>query len=167
MSPAPQLAKPFRGNWGFISAFGNEQNGCALVQPFMKHTILTLACALLSPLAFAQTSPTEDENPTTEPAAFAQTSPTEDENPITEPSPTKTEATAAVSGTVLAFTAEEMLVLKTPADDPMNFVLGKTAYVDKAGNEIASAIIKEGTQVQVTYDRNGDQMVVSRVVIDE
>jgi hypothetical protein len=160
----------------------------------MKQTILSLACALLSPFAFAQTSPTEDENPATEPAATAQTiptedenpttgtvptkveaaataaaptSPTEDENPVTEPSPTKAEDTATVNGTILAFTAEEMLVLKTTADEPMNFVLGKTAYVDRAGNEITSAMLKEGSQVQVTYDLKGEQMVVSRIVVDE
>lgn len=151
----------------------------------MKQTILSLACALLSPLVFAQTSPTEDENPATAPAAFAQTSPTEDENPttelaagaqtiptedenpVTEPSPTKAEDIVTVDGTILAFTAEEMLVLKTTADDPMTFVLGATAYVDRAGNEITSAMVKEGSQVQVTYDLNGDQMVVSRIVVDE
>ncbi len=126
----------------------------------MKQPILILACALLSPLAFAQTNPTEEENPATQPVpkkvettatASAQSSPTEEENPVTEPSPKKAEATATASGTVLAFAADEMLVLKTTADDPMTFVLGQTAYQDKAGNEIASAMVKEGTQVQVTY----------------
>lgn len=142
----------------------------------MKQPILILACALLSPLAFAQTSPTEEENPTTEPvpkkvetttAASAQSSPTEEENPVTAPSPKKAEGTATASGTVLAFAADEMLVLKTTTDDPMTFVLGKTAYLDKAGNEIPSAMVKEGTQVQVTYDLNGEQMVVSRIVVSE
>lgn len=153
------------------------------IQEPMKQTIVTLACVLLSPLAFAQTSPIEDENPATEPAAIAQAPtedenpatepvafvqiPTEEENPVTEPSPKKAEATATVDGTVLAFAPDEMLVLKTTADDPMTFVLGKTAYLDKAGNEIASAMVKEGTQVQVTYDLNGEQMVVSHVVVAE
>ena len=58
-----------------------------------------------------------------------------------------------------------MLVLKTAADDPMNFMLGKTAFVDGAGNEIASPVINEGSKVQVTYSLNGEQMVVSRVAI--
>ena len=49
----------------------------------------------------------------------------------------------------------------------MTFVLGQTTYQDKAGNEIASAMVKEGTQVQVTYDLNGEQMVVSRIVVSE
>jgi hypothetical protein len=151
----------------------------------MKQTIITLACVLLSPLAFAQTSPTEDENPATkpatlaqtsptedenpatEPAALAQTSPTEDENPVTEPSPVKAEDMKTVSGTVLAFTAEEMLVLKTTADEPMNFMLSKTAYVDGAGHETPSPMINEGTKVQVTYILNGDQMVANRVAFQE
>lgn len=137
------------------------------VQQLMKQTILILACALLSPLAFAQTSPTEDENPATEPAASAQSSPTEEENPVTEPSPVKAEDMKTASGTVLAFTAEEMLVLKTTADEPMNFMLSKTAYLDGAGNEIASPLINEGSKVQVTYTLNGEQMVVSRVEVQE
>lgn len=146
---------------------------------------MTLACVLLSPLAFAQTSPTEDENPTTgpaaaaraiptedenpatEPAGLAQTSPTEEENPVTEPSPVKAEDMKTVSGTVLGFTADEMLVLKTTADEPMNFMLSKTAFVDGAGNEIASPVINEGSKVQVTYTLNGEQMVVSRVAVQE
>jgi hypothetical protein len=173
---------------------GMNRSAVRSVETAMKLTILSLACALLSPLAFGQTSPTEDENPATEPAAFAQTSPTEDENattgtvptkveaaataaaqtiptedenPVTEPSLTKAEATATVNGTILAFTAEELLVLKTTADDPMTFVLGKTAYVDKAGNEITSAMVQEGAKVQVTYDMKGEQMVVNRVVLEE
>lgn len=133
----------------------------------MKQTILTLACALLSPLAFAQTSPTEDENPATDPAALAQTGPTEEENPVTEPSPVKAEDMKTVSGTVLSFTTEEMLILKTTADEPMNFMLSKTEYLDGAGNKIASPMINEGSKVQVTYTLNGEQMVVSRVAVQE
>lgn len=166
----------------------------------MKQLIVIFACALLSPLAFAQSSPTEDENPTpepvpfqqssptedenpttgpvpvaqssptedenptTEPAAMSPSSPTEEENPITEPSPTNVEGT--VSGTVLAFTEDEMLVLKATADDPMNFILSNTAYVDGAGNETATPMIQEGTKVRVTYSRNGDQMVANQIVVE-
>ena len=117
------------------------------VQQLMKQRIITLACALISPLAFAQTTPTEDENPATEPV------------------PAKAEATASANGTVLAFSPEEMLVLKTAAEDPESFVIGATVkYVDKAGNESGPAMIKEGSKVQVTYEVNGDRKIASRVV---
>jgi hypothetical protein len=92
-------------------------------------------------------------------------SPTEEENPVTEPSPTNVEGT--VNGTVLAFTEDEMLVLKTTADDPMNFILSNTAYVDGAGNETATPMIPEGAKVQVTYSLNGDQMVAHYVAVAE
>ena len=152
------------------------------VQEPMKQIIVTLACALLSPLAFAQSSPTEEENPTTgpapfaqsspteeenpttEPAAFVPSSPTEEENPVTEPSPSNVQGT--VNGTVLAFTEDEMLVLKTTADDPLNFTLSNTAYLDSAGNETATPVIPEGTKVRVTYSLNGDQMVALQIVAE-
>ena len=117
------------------------------------------------PVPLAQSSPTEEENPATEPAGLAQSSPTEEENPVTEPSPTIVEGT--VAGTVLAFTEDEMLVLKTTADDPMHFMLSQTAYVDGAGNETATAVIPEGTKVHVTYSLNGDQMVALYVAVAE
>ncbi len=116
------------------------------------------------PVPVAQSSPTEDENPATEPAAMSPSSPTEEENPTTEPSPTNVEGT--VSGTVLAFTEDEMLVLKTAADDPMNFLLSNTAYLDGAGNETATPMIQEGTQgtgdVQPEWRSNGRQSCRSR-----
>lgn len=116
----------------------------------MKHTILTLACALLSPLAFAQTTPTEDENPATAPV------------------PAKAEATATANGTVLSFSPEEMIVLKTAATDPESFVFGATVkFVDKAGTDVGSAMIKEGGKVQVTYQVDGDRKVASRVAVEE
>ena len=116
----------------------------------MKHTILTLACALLSPLAFAQTTPTEDENPATTPV------------------PAKAEATATASGTVLSFAPDEMIVLKTGEPDPESFVIGAAVkYVDKTGSDTLSDMIKEGTKVRVTYEVNGDRKVASRVALEE
>ncbi|HEV2841238.1 MAG TPA: hypothetical protein VGW39_07945 [Chthoniobacterales bacterium] len=116
----------------------------------MKHTILTFAFALISPLAFAQTTPTEDENPATPPA------------------PAKAEATATASGTVLSFAPDEMMVLKTAAADPESFVFGATVkYVDKTGGDTLSDMIKEGTKVQVTYEVNGDRKIVSKIAVEE
>jgi hypothetical protein len=117
----------------------------------MKQTIITFTCALISPFAFAQTSPSSTD------AAAAKSSP-----------PTKTETAAATtSGTVVAFTPEEMIAVKTSTGDSVSFVIGKVTYVNKAGKDIEAATIKPGAKVQVTGNKNGDQMVANRIALDE
>ncbi|MEP6698385.1 MAG: hypothetical protein ABJB09_01515 [Verrucomicrobiota bacterium] len=106
----------------------------------MKRTILILACAVIAPLAFAQTSTT-----------------------------TKTETTTTTTdGTVTTFTPGQSIVVKTTSIDPISYLLGKTVqYVNKAGKEIDAAMVKPGAKVHVIYDRDGDKMIVSRVVVDD
>ena len=137
----------------------------------MKHILLSLAFALISPFAFAQTNPTngETENPAT-PKTDATTATTdnpgngETENPVTP----KTEAaTTTTSGTVSAFAPDEMIAVKTEAGEATNFVLAAGAkYQDKSGKDVDVSTIKEGSKVQVTAEKNGDQMTASRVVVD-
>ena len=118
----------------------------------MKRTILSLTCALIAPLAFAQTSTTTTEKTTTN-----------------EPGMTTTETTSTTTeGTVTTFTPGERIIVKTTAVDPISYVLGKTVhYVNKAGREIEAAMIQPGTRVHVYYDNTGDTRVVNRVVVDE
>ena len=118
----------------------------------MKRTILSFACALIAPLAFAQTTTTTTEKTTT-----------------TEPGVTKTETTTTTTeGTVTTFTPGERIVVKTTAVDPISYVLGKTVqYVNKAGREIEASMIKPGTRVHVYYDNTGETRVVNRVIVDE
>jgi hypothetical protein len=117
----------------------------------MKRTILSLACALMAPLAFAQTSTTTSETTTTNPAT------------------TTTETTTTTTdGTVTTFTPGKTIVVKTTAVDPISYVLGKTVhYVNKAGREIEASMIKPGTRVHVYYDGTGETRVVNRVIVDE
>ena len=117
----------------------------------MKRTILSLACALIAPLAFAQTSTTTSETTTTNPAT------------------TTTETTTTTTdGTVTTFTPGKTIVVKTTAVDPISYVLGKTVhYLNKAGREIEASMIKPGARVHVYYDNTGETRVVNRVVVDE
>ncbi|MEY2564518.1 MAG: hypothetical protein QOH88_2711 [Verrucomicrobiota bacterium] len=121
----------------------------------MKRTILSLTCALIAPLAFAQTSTTTTESSTT------TTKPTT--------ATTTTETTTTTSdGTVTTFTPGKTIVVKTTATDPISYVLGKTVhYVNKAGKEIEAAMIKPGARVHVYYDTAGETRTVNRVVVDE
>jgi hypothetical protein len=120
----------------------------------MKRTILSLACALIAPVAFAQTSTTTTEKTTTKPST-ATTMET-------------TTTTTTTEGKVTTFTPGKTIVVKTTAVDPISYVLGKTVrYVNKAGEEIETSMIKPGARVHVYYDGTGETRVVNRVVVDE
>jgi hypothetical protein len=113
----------------------------------MKRTILSLACALIAPVAFAQTKTT-----TSKPSSAT----------------TMETTTTTTEGTVTTFTPGKTIVVKTTAVDPISYVLGKTVrYVNKTGEEIETSMIKPGARVHVYYDGTGETRVVNRVVVDE
>ncbi|MDP9253746.1 MAG: hypothetical protein M3O66_02210 [Verrucomicrobiota bacterium] len=120
----------------------------------MKKTIVTLACALVAPLAFAQTDTTTTQSTTT--------------NPVTGSSQTTTTTTSS-DGTVTTFEPGKTIVLRTTmATDPISYMLGKTVrYVNKVGKEIKASMIRPGAKVHVYYDGTGETRVVNRVVVDE
>ena len=120
----------------------------------MKRTMLSLACALIAPLAFAQTSTTTTQTSSTK--------------PVTSSTESTTTTTTTTDGTVTTFTPGKTIVVKTTAVDPITYVLGKTVhYVNKAGKEIEASMIKPGARVHVYYDGTGEARVVNRVVVDE
>jgi hypothetical protein len=119
----------------------------------MKRTILSLACALIAPLAFAQTSTTTTEQTT---------------NTMPNTATTTETTSTTTDGTVTTFTPGKTIVVKTTAVDPISYVLGKTVhYVNKAGKTIETSMIKPGARVHVYYDGTGETRVVNRVVVDE
>ena len=120
----------------------------------MKRTILTLACALIAPLAFAQTSTTTTESTTTKPVAKETTT---------------TTTTTHTDGTVTTFEPGKTIVVRrVGVTDPISYVLGKTVrYVNKAGKEIEASMIRPGARVHVYYDGTGETQVVNRIVVDE
>jgi len=120
----------------------------------MKKTTITLACALIAPLAFAQTSSTTTQSTGT--------------NPVTGTSETTT-TTTSTDGTVTTFEPGKTIVVRTTtAADPVSYALGKTVhYMNKAGREIEASMIRPGARVHVYYDSNGDAHIVNRVVVDQ
>jgi hypothetical protein len=136
----------------------------------MKPTLLSLALALVSPFAFAQTSPDngETENPVTlnvEGASTEEFSNGETENPVTPKA--EAAATTATDGFVEAYAAGEMISLATEGGGSMSFVIGPAVkYQDMAGQDVDESVVKEGSKVQVTAETNGDQLVAIRIVID-
>ena len=121
----------------------------------MKRIIISLACALVAPLAFAQTSTTTTEKTTTTDPATASTS--------------TTTTTTSTDGTVTTFTpGKTIIVRREGVTDPITYTIGKTVhYMNKAGKEIDEHMIKPGAKVHVYYDGTGSTQVVSRVVVDD
>ena len=120
----------------------------------MKHTIIGLACALLAPLAFAQTSTTTTETTKT--------------NPVTGTTTTET-TTTYTDGTVTTYTPGQTIVVrKEGVTDPISYTLGKTVrFVNKAGHEIKEHMVKPGARVHVYYTGTGSTQVVERVMVDD
>ncbi len=121
----------------------------------MKKSMITLACAMIAPIAFAQTSTTTTEKTsTTAPAAGTTTTET---------------TTTYTDGTVTTYTPGKTIVVrKEGVTEPISYVLGKTVhYVNKAGREIDEHLIRPGARVHVYYDGTGSTQVVNRVVVDE
>ncbi len=121
----------------------------------MKKSMITLACAMIAPIAFAQTSTTTTEKTsTTAPVAGTTTTET---------------TTTYTDGTVTTYTPGKTIVVrKEGLTEPISYVLGKTVhYVSKAGREIDEHLIRPGTRVHVYYEGTGSTQVVNRVVVDE
>jgi formylmethanofuran dehydrogenase subunit C len=104
----------------------------------VKKTISALACALIAPLAFAQTSATTAEQMTTG------------------------------SGTVTTYEPGKIIVVGSEsAQDTFSYVLDNSVrYVNKAGIQIDEHLIKPGARVHVYYGGTGETPVVNRVVVE-
>src|SRR5713101_1096435 len=120
----------------------------------MEKTIVTLACALVAPLAFAQTSSKGiRQGPTTA-------------EPIT------------VTGTIITTTTEEgaaasyqpvktLVVREDSSNNPGRYVLNGTGHVMNKAGEVVQTAIKPGTRVRVYYMDTGHLRVVDHVVVVE
>jgi hypothetical protein len=104
----------------------------------VKKTIIALACAVIAPLAFAQTSTTT------------------------------TETTTGTHGTVTTYKPGKTIVVRTKKEqNPISYALGKTVhYVNKAGRKIDEHLIRPGTRV-IVYGSKGQMHAAERVVVDE
>ena len=122
----------------------------------MKKTILALGCALLAPLAFAQTSTTSTSETTTTNKGGAVSKET-------------TTTTTSTDGTVTTFEPGKTIVVRrTGVTEPISYALGKTVqYVNRAGKTIEASLIHPGAPVHVYYEGTGSTQVVSRVVVDQ
>ena len=120
----------------------------------MKKTNITLACALIAPLALAQTSSKgKRQGPTT-----------------TEP--------ITVTGTIITTTTEDgaaasyqpvktLVVREDGSNNPGSYVLNGPGHVVNKAGEVVQTAIKPGTRVRVYYIDTGHSRVVDHVVVVE
>ena len=102
-------------------------------------------------------------------AAFAQTSNSSTTvatgpSGVSETSTTTTEST----GTVTEFTPGSRLFLKTEAAQPIQYKFGKTVtYVTSDGKVIEASKIRKDSKVRVHYVKDGDDMLVDKVIVTQ
>jgi len=114
----------------------------------MTRTLIALACALVAPVAFAQTSTTTTET-TTEPATTTQTT-----------------STTYTAGTVTTYEPGRTVVVKGE-QGPVSFALGTAARVVNGAGKVVTAPLRAGQKVRVYYTGPERELVVERVVVED
>jgi hypothetical protein len=117
----------------------------------MKKTMITLACALIAPLAFAQTSSKGTQQGTTTAESITVTG--------TIVTPTTEEGAAA------SYQPFKTLVVLVDGSNRRSVLNGTGYVVNKAGQAVHTPI-KPGSHVRVYYMNTGDSRVVDHVVVE-
>ena len=115
----------------------------------MKKTLIMLACALIAPLAFAQTSTTTTQETTT--------------NPTTT---TETTTTTYATGTVTTYEPGKTIVVRSE-EGPVSFALGTAARIVDGAGKIITAPLRSGQKVRVYYNGPTEHRTVERVIVEE
>jgi len=118
----------------------------------MKKTIITLACcALIAPLAFAQTRSTSKRHTATTTEAVTVTGET---------------ITAIEEGAATSYQPVKTLVVREDSSNkPGRYVLnGQGHVVDKAGAVVKTGV-KPGTRVRIYFANTGNQRLIDHVVV--
>ena len=116
----------------------------------MNKSIITAACALIAPVAFAQTSTTTTEQTT-----------------ATAPATTTTTSTTYEVGTVDTYTPGKTIVVKSEREGPVSFALGTAARIVNGAGKIVTAPLRPGQKVRVYYTGTGDTRVVEHVQVED
>src|SRR5436309_3327797 len=113
--------------------------------------MIGLICALVTPLAFAQTSTTTTEETTsTKPATTTET----------------TTSTTYTAGTVTTYEPGKTVVIRSD-QGPVSFALGTAARVVDAAGKVVTAPLRAGQKVRVYYTGPTESRTVERVVVEE
>jgi hypothetical protein len=110
--------------------------------------MLALVCALVAPLAFAQTTTTTTEQTTT-----------------TEPV-TTTQTTTYTTGAVTTYEPGKTIVVRSD-QGPISFALGTAARIIDGAGKVVTAPLRAGQKVRVYYTGPTEKRVVERVVVED
>ena len=112
---------------------------------------VAFATALMGSVAFAQTS-SSSTTVATQPNGLSET----------------TTTTTETTGTVTEFTPGQHLFLKTEADQPVRYRFGKSVtYVTSDGKVIEASKIRKDSKVRVHYIKDGNDMLVDKVIVTQ
>ena len=114
----------------------------------MKRTIIGIACAVVAPLAFAQTSTTTTET-RTEPATTTQTT-----------------STTYTAGTVTTYEPGKTVVVRGE-QGPVSFALGTAARIVDSAGKVVTAPLRAGQKVRVYYTGPTESRTVERVIVED
>ena len=115
----------------------------------MKRTIVTLACLIIAPMAFAQTHSQQRESPTTI------------EQPVTV---TGKAIITSEGGSAASYQPFKTLVVNK--DTPGRYVLNGPGHVVNYKGEVIRTAIQPGTRVRVYYVTTGGARMIDHVVVD-
>src|SRR5262249_10366203 len=113
----------------------------------VKKTISGLICALVTPIASAQTTTTTQETTTTQPA-------------------TTTETTTYTTGTVTTYQPGKTVVVKSE-QGPVSFALGTAARIVDGAGKVVTAPLRAGQKVRVYYTGPAESRTVERVIVED
>jgi hypothetical protein len=132
----------------------------------VKKVIIGLVCALLTPLAFAQTSMTTSEETTTSTKPATTTS--EETTTSTKPATTTetTTSTTYTAGTVTTYEPGKTVVVKSD-QGPVSFALGTAARVVDGAGKVVTAPLRAGQKVRVYYTGPAESRTVERVIVED
>lgn len=78
----------------------------------------------------------------------------------------ETTTTTSSEGTVTSFNPDAIAIKSESSPTPLSYSFTKTTtYVDENGNPVSIETVRSGMPVTVYYDREGDRMVATRVVV--
>jgi len=77
-----------------------------------------------------------------------------------------TTKTVTSAGTISEFSPNSIVIKTETSAEPVHYTYTKTTtYVDENGNPVSMETVKSGLPVTVYYVKDGDNMVVSKVIV--
>jgi hypothetical protein len=79
---------------------------------------------------------------------------------------TTTTTTTTSDGSISEFGPETIVIKTVKSATPVRYTYTKTTtYVDENGAPVSMEVVKSGVPVTVYYDKQGDKMVASKVIV--